>query len=68
MTRRVLIDPAAGALAVGRARATVDWWAHRGWLTKYGTRRARRYDLAELHDVAADLDAGRTPTTKEPRP
>lgn len=54
--RVVLVDPEAAAAAVGRPRSTIDRWAHSGWLTKHGTRRARLYNLLQVYEVAARLD------------
>lgn len=65
MSQPILVDARTGAVVVGRAPATIHWWAWRGWLTPYGERRARRYDLTEIHDTAWSIDHGHTPTRKD---
>lgn len=64
MTRQVLVDPEAAAVAIDRPRSTIDRWGHLGWITKHGTRRSRLYDLAEVQKVATKLAQRGHPTPR----
>ena len=52
-----LVPTQLAALAVGVGEATIRKWASRGRITRYGSSRRALYDLDELLDAAALVDA-----------
>lgn len=54
----VLITAAEAALYTGRPVGTIWRWASEGRITRHGTGKAVRYDLAELPHASRDEDTG----------
>lgn len=56
------------ALAVGVSEATIRKWASRGKIARYGSPRKAEYDLAELIEIAAAAEHGRSGARKPKTP